>query len=232
MSICVRTYVCTYVRAYTAENIHSCMDLHTRDLLPIGPLTVCTTMHSILYNRRCDEACCLCSRECYMYIHTYVSCIGSCALLPLLPAVTLPFPSSGSSMCPWCVELGVLVAARRRRWKGKRCIIRLWSLWTHHFPSYRIRAFWSQKKRGLSLSPSALRRYSAFNSTYVCVCVPSNLYAEVCVYIILFCTCTVCEYSTCVRTVHVLIQWFLICTYYIICTCMCIHTCTCRLVSS
>ena len=58
------------------------MDLYSRDSLPAGPLTVCTIMHSILYNQICDEACCLCSRECHTYVHTYVPCIRICALLP------------------------------------------------------------------------------------------------------------------------------------------------------
>ena len=39
-----------HVWTYAAENIHSCMDLYNRDSLPAGPLTVCTIMHSILYN--------------------------------------------------------------------------------------------------------------------------------------------------------------------------------------
>ena len=30
----------------------------------------------------CDGACCLCSRECYTYVHTYIPCIRICALLP------------------------------------------------------------------------------------------------------------------------------------------------------
>ena len=198
-------------------------------------ITVCTIMHSILYSRVYDGACCLCSRECHTYVHTctYVPCIRICALLPS--------PACSHTAVPfkWVLYVPLVCGAEQAGGSKEEEMVdvereEVYSSLVESLNS----PFSILPDKGI-LEPKEARTFivtfcpqkvcTVFLT--LCVCAPNDLYAEVCVCIVLFiymyirmCIQYMCSYSSCIYSLLYVLS-------YNIHDIVCVYICTCRLVS-